>query len=284
METLQLVKNGIFPITKDAHGEVLPKGPATHFSFPGTIQGEGKLAGVPSLFIRLSGCNLRCAWEMPDGTISICDTPESSFDIKSTIRMAILDIEATLMTNRGNINHVVITGGEPMMQAQALGKLCKKLKERDFHLTLETNGTIFEHHGVEWVDLISISPKLSTSTPNEIRVPDWNLTTAQCLYHQRAIAHLDPLQEFLNFRKEHPEKELQLKFVISSINDIKLVHEEVLDHLSGWRDDDILLMPLGGTQAEQRHTEKIAAEAAIKNGWRYSPRLQIELWGHKAGV
>ena len=78
MGKITLVKNGVFPITKDKHGLPILNLPDTGLPIAGTIQGEGITAGTPCLFIRTSGCNLRCAWEMEDGSVSICDTPYSS--------------------------------------------------------------------------------------------------------------------------------------------------------------------------------------------------------------
>jgi 7-carboxy-7-deazaguanine synthase len=77
---ITLANEGVFPIVRDKDGQLLPQVPATGITVAGTIQGEGKLAGVPSLFIRFSSCNLRCIWQLPDGTYSKCDTPYASFD------------------------------------------------------------------------------------------------------------------------------------------------------------------------------------------------------------
>ena len=75
---INLVENGVFPITKDAEGNLLEGALDTGLSSPGTVQGEGKLLGTSCLFIRTSGCNLRCAWVGADGNGSPCDTPYSS--------------------------------------------------------------------------------------------------------------------------------------------------------------------------------------------------------------
>ncbi|MED5418223.1 MAG: 7-carboxy-7-deazaguanine synthase QueE, partial [Verrucomicrobiota bacterium] len=115
-----------------------------------SIQGEGLLAGVPSVFVRTSGCNLRCRW---------CDTPYASWEPEGET----LSVE-DIMDRVGEhpATHVVLTGGEPMM-AKGIYDLARQLKASGYHLTIETAGTI-EPEGIV-CDLASLSPKLADSTP-----------------------------------------------------------------------------------------------------------------------
>ncbi len=94
-----------------------------------SIQGEGMLAGVPSFFIRTSGCNLRCVW---------CDTPYTSWAPEGA-RVAV--DELLLLAERSGLRHVVITGGEPLLQRE-IGTLIAELTARGHHVTVETAGTI----------------------------------------------------------------------------------------------------------------------------------------------
>src|SRR5579872_2357198 len=122
-----------------------------------SIQGEGMLAGVPSVFVRLSGCNLRCDW---------CDTPYTSWNPEGDDRL-LGPILADIRRNWAK--HVVITGGEPMIHP-GLVPLTQRLREMEQHITIETAGTVFEK--VE-CDLISISPKLAHSTPTRREGGRW---------------------------------------------------------------------------------------------------------------
>ena len=108
---INLVENGVFPITKDADGNLLEGALDTGLSSPGTVQGEGKLLGTSCLFIRTSGCNLRCAWVGADGNGSPCDTPYSSHHAE-TNKMEVDDVVKLVQANRGKMNYVVVSGGE----------------------------------------------------------------------------------------------------------------------------------------------------------------------------
>src|SRR5687768_15338606 len=109
-----------------------------------SLQGEGKLAGVPSVFVRASGCNLRCTW---------CDTPYASWNPEGE------DVPVAQIVERvaaHNTRHVILTGGEPMIMPDVV-ELCAALKARDFHVTIETAATAYQP---VQLDLASLSPKL----------------------------------------------------------------------------------------------------------------------------
>src|SRR6478609_11738043 len=112
-----------------------------------SVQGEGTLVGVPSVFVRVSGCNLRCSW---------CDTPYTSWNPEGDewTNGAIVTEVAKYPAR-----HVVITGGEPMLFAPVV-ELSRQLKDRGLHVTFETAGTVYQPVSC---DLMSISPKLANS-------------------------------------------------------------------------------------------------------------------------
>ena len=170
-----------------------------------SVQGEGKLVGVPSVFIRTSGCNLRCAW---------CDTPYTSWNPEGEQR----DIESLVEQAAGfHARHVVVTGGEPMI-APGVVTLTQSLRARGMHVTVETAGTVFAPVAC---DLMSISPKLANSTPDD---PRW------APIHERTRLQPDVLRKLI---ETYP---FQLKFVVASPDDLPEV--ESLIHSLGVRPEN----------------------------------------------
>ncbi len=282
---ITLAHEGVFPITTDLNGQKITSLPATGMAIPGTIQGEGKLAGMPSLFIRLAHCNLRCMWELPDKTLSICDTPHASFDTKGAQNLTVNEIIELVKNNIGSLKHIVISGGEPLMQKEALAELTAELKKQfDLHITLETNGTIFHNETAKNIDLISISPKLKNSVPNEAKLKSLGLKlSGPFKYHNEKRVNLKVLQSYID-NCNKLAKEIQLKFVIGLPQDEQEIIEVFLNKLSGWKASDILLMPLGASEEELIKTTSLTLEMAIRNGWRFSPRMHISLFGNIVGV
>ena len=297
-----LVRNGIFPVTRDMNGVLFREPPATGFGIPGTIQGEGKLAGVPVLFIRTCGCNLRCVWQTDAGEISLCDTPYSSHYPEEQEEWEVNDIISVLRHNSANIRHVVISGGEPTIQPLPLCELAKKIKTvLGLHITLETNGVYFIQQLAEWIDLFSISPKLGSSEPNskKNRKLTGKVSETGIRDHKKTRRNITAIQHYINacmdlksYYGDEPDKvpvkkhakDFQLKFVITSPSDIEEIKNDFLNHLSFVKDEDILLMPVGGTIELIRRTAEMTARLAIINGWRFSPRLQIDLFNDRRDV
>jgi 7-carboxy-7-deazaguanine synthase len=250
------------------HGAALPVS-ETFWS----IQGEGKLAGVPSLFIRLAGCNLRCRW---------CDTPYASWEASGEPRRA--DWLLELARSRPEIGHVVLTGGEPMMFAR-LTELSARLalgRERGgagMHVTVETAGTVIPAGGVT-CQLMSISPKLSNSTPaGDPRDPSGSWAAR----HEERRINVPTLQRLIDqSRGEGVDR--QLKFVVTRDGlerDLAEI-DALLERLRGWAASDVLLMPEGVAKPSQTFASALAA-TCVERGWRYCPRLHIELWGNERG-
>lgn len=226
-----------------------------------SIQGEGLLAGVPSFFIRLSGCNLRCAW---------CDTPYASWTPESEPFR--IDELVERAVESGAV-HAVVTGGEPMIYA-GVEMLCAGLKRAGTHVTIETAGTIDRRVAC---DLMSISPKLSISTPatGDPRDPGgvWRDR------HEQRRLNVPAMQALLD---RHPAPGRQLKFVVARERDLGEI-DALLSSLKGWTPGDVLLMPEGVTVPARERTEWIVT-ACIRRGWRYCPRLHIELFGNRRGT
>ena len=152
-----------------------------------SIQGEGMLAGVPSVFVRTSGCNLRCTW---------CDTPYTSWNPEGEE----LPLGGILAEVRKRFaSHVVVTGGEPMIQPDIV-RLTQRLKDFGLHITVETAGTVYQ---AVTCDLMSISPKLANSTPVRREGGKWAAQHDRLRYQPEVLKQL--MAEF----------EYQLKFVVS---------------------------------------------------------------------
>lgn len=163
--------------------------------------------------------------------------------------------------------HVVLTGGEPLIMPDA-AELCDALKCIGLHITVETSATTYRPLRL---DLASISPKLSNSTPPA--ESGGNLARA----HERRRLNIAAIQQFIDAAPD-----FQLKFVVMSESDIDEI-QHVLDRLKGWRGSDVLLMPEGVDLAALRQREKWITEVCRRMGWRYCPRLHIEWWGNVRG-
>lgn len=226
-----------------------------------SIQGEGKLTGVPSWFVRLSGCNLRCAW---------CDTPYASWAPEKTVRT----MDSLLDEARGSgVRHAVVTGGEPLIFPRT-AELCARLRdEASMHVTIETAGTA-DPGAV--CDLLSASPKLSTSAPNPAAFP------REHALHESRRENLPALQALLT-RQRAKGLDLQIKFVVTGPADLDEIGA-LLTRLEGWEAPDVLLMPEGRTREEIAAKQAWVASACVDRGWRYCQRLHIELFGNRRGT
>lgn len=224
-----------------------------------SIQGEGKLTGVPSYFIRASGCNLRCAW---------CDTPYASWNPEGG-RREIADLVRDAAAS--SAKHAVVTGGEPMI-FPAIAALTHGLRAAGLHVTIETAGTTFRE--VE-CDLLSLSPKLSNSTPTlgDPRDP----SGAWRARHDERRINLQALQQLID---AHADR--QFKFVVARPADVEEI-EQLLSSLSGWRRDEVMLMPEGVT-TPSTDLKAWVVDECVKRGWRYAHRLHIELFGNRRGT
>ena len=215
-----------------------------------SLQGEGALVGVPSVFIRTSGCNLRCAW---------CDTPYTSWQPEGT------DLSLDQIVDEVKAHparHVVVTGGEPMIASQII-PLTERLRRLNLHITIETAGTVLQPVAC---DLMSISPKLANSTPTGNWAPQ----------HERLRIRHEVLRDLM------ARYDYQLKFVIERPDDV----EEVRALVGSLEADArrVILMPEGTDREILRQRGVWLAEIAKAEGFRYTPRLHVELWGNRRGV
>ena len=223
-----------------------------------SVQGEGELTGVPSVFVRTSGCNLRCAW---------CDTPYASWAPEGEV-MTVEEIVRRVREYPAQ--HVVLTGGEPMA-AREIGELAGRLRGCGKHITIETAGTL-PPEGIA-CDLASISPKLANSTPVKGTIAE-----AWIERHEARRFQSEVIQEWV---EKYP---FQLKFVIErecDLEEIRAVLEAVGGEVPPWK---VLLMPQGTDAATLRAGEAVALEACKRYGYRFCSRLHIHLFGHTKGT
>jgi 7-carboxy-7-deazaguanine synthase len=165
-------------------------------------------------------------------------------------------------------NHIVLTGGEPMI-ASDLTELSDALKKQNKHITIETAGTI-PPNGIP-CDLASISPKLSNSTPPATRDPAWA--------KKHEVTRLQP-EEISEWIRKYP---FQLKFVVSTENDLTEI-KNLLSHLPPVPSNRVLLMPEGIDSKTLASRSPWLVEICKREGFRFCPRLQIELFGHTRGT
>ena len=220
-----------------------------------SIQGEGRLMGVPSAFVRTTGCPLRCVW---------CDSDYTSWHPQGETLSVdqILSRLADFPTR-----YAVVTGGEPLLAA-SIEELCAGLRERGYHITIETAGVVFKEVAC---DLASVSPKLSNSIPVEREGGRW------AARHYRLRLRPDVIQAFMD------RSDYQLKFVLSRAEDIEEV-QAVLGSLRGVEPAKVLLMPQGTTREELDRRGAWLVEVCKQHGYRFCPRLHIELFGNLRGT
>jgi len=220
-----------------------------------SFQGEGVLTGTSSVFVRTSGCNLRC---------DFCDTPFTSWKPEGD-DLSVDDIVTAV--ERYETTHVVLTGGEPMLFAE-LTPLSAALHATDHHITIETAGTLYLN---VVCDLMSISPKLSNSTPPVQRSTRWHAR------HERTRHAPDVIRQLVD------EHAYQFKFVVSSAVDCDEI-ETYLDQFPTIERRHAWLMPEG---TDQRRLEAIAAwlePECNRRGLNFCPRRQIEWYGFQRGT
>ncbi|MEX0341972.1 MAG: 7-carboxy-7-deazaguanine synthase QueE [Erythrobacter sp.] len=227
-----------------------------------SVQGEGPSAGMPVAFMRLSRCNLACVW---------CDTAYTwrfegdqrphrdgeTYDRK-TNQVAVDEEEVAARIMALGQKRLVITGGEPLLQAPALARLLELLP--DISVEIETNGTT------------KAPPRL------DIRIDQFNVSPK--LAHSGNPAELALLPERLDAYATDPRA--WFKFVIAQPSDVDEV--SALRERYRFKPDHVFLMPEGTDSETLRTREKWLAPLCVEHGFRMSDRLHIHLFGDTRGT
>lgn len=221
-----------------------------------SIQGEGILTGVPSVFIRTAGCHLRCRW---------CDSQHAARRGRGSER-TIDSLVAEV--HRHPTRYCVLTGGEPML-AEGIPELAKRLVDGGRHVTIETAATI-PPRGIP-CSLASISPKLKNSTPGA------EVSSAVRRRHEAQRLNPDLIRHWMD------HCDYQLKFVVCTGTDIA----EVMDLLKRLDrhvpPEKVLLMPEGVDVDAFSTVAESVIEACKAQGFRFCDRLHIRLFGNQRG-
>lgn len=265
-----------------------------------SIQGEGPEAGTPTFFLRLIGCNLYCCWKGLMG-VSLCDSlyashPEDAEkEIKYRTVQEVFDALMKLREQNPNVRNLVITGGEPLIQRKGLERLFEMIGN-SLKISFETNGTLepmidqFSSHKITYI----VSPKLKSSSCFEGSGVPLKIQEA----HERNRINIENLTKFVYLAKNGTLANAYFKFVVSNeedIEEIKSIYNRIIDHIKKiLRDDDwnisdvlnkmFILMPCGETEEKLQKCREFCVNQCIQNGWRYSDRLHITIWGTKRGV
>ena len=217
-----------------------------------SLQGEGFLAGVPSVFVRLAGCPLRCRW---------CDT-KYAWDKRAGEDYTIADITQTVQ--QWPCKFIVITGGEPMIHS-GLPELAMELKSAGKHITIETAGIAYIPEMP--CDLMSISPKLSNSAPDDAKA---------YAAHEDSRLDIAVLQELVD------NYEYQLKFIVDSQEDLPEIQQTV-EKIGSVNPEKVMLMPQAATRNELLAKSPMVAKMCKQTGFAFSQRLQVLLWNNRKG-
>ena len=231
-----------------------------------TLQGDGVSMGIPSIFIRSSLCNLHCSWCDTNYTWNWEGTPwKHETDEKFSKEEYIVELvtqDAADLIAQYDCKNVILTGGEPLLQQSAWAELIQHLRAKDPNYTfeVETNGTHLPSATMDQaINQWNVSPKLSNSNNAE-----------------KLRINPDALKYFSN------NKNAWFKFVIQNETDLDEVQQ--LEKSYELPKNKILLMPEGRTEEALQEKRLWLADICRDQGYRFSDRLHIQLWGSKRGV
>ena len=276
-----------------------------------SLQGEGQYLGTPSVFLRTFGCNFMCAgFGMPRGQLSEerlavdpkeyteydklplvhtgCDS-YASWDVRFKHLSPMLTVEAIVDRMQellpdgkfGPDKHLILTGGEPLLGWQrSYISLFEEIAKRDMnltHITFETNGTQeIKQELVDWFNNNHDYSELNITFSVSSKLPSSGEKWEEAIRPEIIKQYYD--LGSLTYFKWVVSNEEDYQDVIRAIDDYSSVLKGAMQHIP------IYLMPAGGTTKVYDNNEKWVADLAMKHGWRYTPRLQVQLWKNAWGT
>lgn len=229
--------------------------------FGPTIQGEGKNIGMPCFFLRLAGCPVQCIW---------CDTKYSwdwkNYNPKEERRIMKVDSVLDVLESKDiiyrHIKALVVSGGEPMVQQQALIPLLRVVRQQwSWWTEIETAGVNMPECS-DMVNQFTVSPKLENSkVPRENRLK-WDVLKTYAGFGSKTV----------------------WKFVVGEPNELAEVNEIVRQAGIMLNKQLVYVMPLGTNSTKLKHTSEKLIQDILHSGYRITPRMHIELWGTRRGV
>ena len=282
-----------------------------------SLQGEGRFVGVPSIFFRTFGCNFRCKnFGLPRGTVTGRYNPEVEALIKDNVHETTETFEDLPLVHTGcdtyasiypefkHLNtttpidelpdklleevpngtwtqpngqdvHLIFTGGEPLLAWQTLyPELLEQPRMRGLqNITFETNTTqmlkdplydyFWDTKTAKPHVTFSCSPKLSVSGES------WS----DAINPEVALQYASV-----------PNSSLYFKFVVADRQDVEEVQQAVAEYRAAGINCPVYLMPLGGRSEEYKLSVQDVADLAMEQGWRFTPRLHIDLFGNAWGT
>lgn len=225
-----------------------------------TIQGEGLNTGRPSVFLRLSLCNLHCTWCDTPYTWNWENTPHppctSGLKYKKSEQIIELSVEQLLpLLLDTPCRNLVLTGGEPLIQQKELAKLIEALSD-EWQIEIETNGTI-----------------IPDALPNAERAIQYNVSPK--LPHSGNDPGIALKSDELNWFAQYPKA--SFKFVISQPDDLQMIKTLQQEH--GIINEQVILMPEGTLSDTIRQKTLPLVEICLREGYRFSDRLHVHIWG-----
>ena len=270
-----------------------------------SCQGEGLFVGVPSIFLRTFGCNFTCSgFGMPRGAKSQerfnvdpnqyksfselpllqtgCDSAYS-WDPRFKDFSPLMDVPSivdqivSLLPNGtfSKDKHLIITGGEPLLGWQrSYPYLLDEIQNREMGLTditFETNGTQFVSEELAYhLTNLHYIKKVTTTFSVSAKLPCSGEKWEDAIKPDRIFQY-----------QNLPGSNVYLKFVVATEEDVKDVHQAVQEYRDSGFSGSVYLMPVGGVDTVYFLNNKTVAELAMKNGYRYSPRMQVDLWKNR---